>query len=334
MRRKGLLHTKTVTIRGRAYVYFKTGRKDAKGKAILVRLPQPGTPQFGATYAGLLAAMHRTPTEADITVGQLIDKYEDSPKFKTRAEGTKRIYRIYLDQFRAMLPTAPAGELERKDMAVLLDKKAATPSAANSLLKIVSALYAWGRERGLVENDPCKDIALHEGGEHEKWPDAAVALGLTADDRRIRLAVHLLLYTAQRIGDVCALRWSNIEGDAICLTQQKTGRYLEIPIHKKLRAELATHERTLGTIMAMGGKPATPAALRRYIQIFASERGHVIVPHGLRKNAVNALLEAGCSVAETAAISGQSLKLVEHYAKGRSQAKLGRAAIARWENQS
>lgn len=32
----------------------------------------------------------------------------------------------------------------------------------------------------------------------------------------------------------------------------------------------------------------------------------------------NTLLEVGCAVAETAAISGQSLQMVEHYAERRS----------------
>jgi hypothetical protein len=55
------------------------------------------------------------------------------------------------------------------------------------------------------------------------------------------------------------------------------------------------------------------------------------VPHGLRKNAVNALLEAGCSAAEAASISGQSLQMVEHYAKQRAQARLADAAVLKWQ---
>jgi len=67
---------------------------------------------------------------------------------------------------------------------------------------------------------------------------------------------------------------------------------------------------------------------------FANDHGAHAVPHGLRKNAVNALLESGCSVAEVAAITGQSLRMVEHYAKGRDQAALGEAAILKWERAS
>jgi hypothetical protein len=73
---------------------------------------------------------------------------------------------------------------------------------------------------------------------------------------------------------------------------------------------------------------------RDLLQAFAANLGAKIVPHGLRKNAVIALLELGCSVAETASISGQTLQLVEHYAKQRNQAKLSDAAVLRWENGS
>jgi len=62
------------------------------------------------------------------------------------------------------------------------------------------------------------------------------------------------------------------------------------------------------------------------------KHGYDVVPHGLRKNGVIALLEAGCSVPEVAAISRQSLQVVEYYGKRRDQNKLGDAAILRWEH--
>ena len=41
--------------------------------------------------------------------------------------------------------------------------------------------------------------------------------------------------------------------------------------------------------------------------------------------------KAGCSAAETAAISGQSLVMVEHYARARNQDVLGGSAVLKWE---
>jgi hypothetical protein len=43
------------------------------------------------------------------------------------------------------------------------------------------------------------------------------------------------------------------------------------------------------------------------------------------------LLEAGCTDAEIAAITGQSRQMIEHYARQVNQEKLTRSAILRWE---
>jgi len=49
--------------------------------------------------------------------------------------------------------------------------------------------------------------------------------------------------------------------------------------------------------------------------------------HGLRKNAVNNLLEAGCTTQETAAISGQTERMVAHHARRVNQKRLAERAI-------
>ncbi len=51
----------------------------------------------------------------------------------------------------------------------------------------------------------------------------------------------------------------------------------------------------------------------------------------LATNAVNALLEAGCTIAEVSAITGQTHQVVEHYAAKVNRRKLGKAAIVKFE---
>jgi len=51
--------------------------------------------------------------------------------------------------------------------------------------------------------------------------------------------------------------------------------------------------------------------------------------HGLRKNAVCALAEAGCTSAEIAAVTGQSLQMVEHYMMEINQRRMAQQAIER-----
>jgi integrase len=336
MRAKSLLYIKRSTAKGKEYLYFRTGQMNAKGKEILAPLPPARDPGFGSSYASYLSA--RTKREragAELTVTDLCALYERSPKFRALAPGTQRLYGFGLTYFRKMLPTAPAGLLERSDIALLVDGRADQPGAANSLLRTINAMYKWARERGHVTNEPGKDIPELAGGEHAPWPRPILDAALASEDALVRLATHLLYYTSLRIGDALALRWSDMRDGVIYVTPQKTKRTrgeMMIPVHQELAAALAKEpKRGLTIIAGADGKPLHQHTVRERLKVFAEGLGAKIVPHGLRKNAVNALLEAGCSVAETAAISGQTLGMVELYAKARAQGSLASAAILRWE---
>jgi integrase len=180
-----------------------------------------------------------------------------------------------------------------------------------------------------VTAKPTESVELFDETPHEPWPEWLLEQALA--DEQVRLPVALLYYTAQRIGDVCRMRWSDIRDGAIAVTQQKTGKSLAIPFHAELAKLLSSAPKEGLTILSANGRKRSEKALRDKLQAWAAERGQKIVPHGLRKNAVIALLGCGCSVAETAAISGQTLQMVEHYAKNRDQAKLAGAAVLRWE---
>jgi hypothetical protein len=104
----------------------------------------------------------------------------------------------------------------------------------------------------------------------------------------------------------CGSRWRRVSGDAESGPKARDG-------HPDERS----------------GEPWTQSGLRQKLQAWALKRGHKVVPHGLRKNAVIALLEADCSVSEVSAITDHSLAMVEHYGKGRDQRKIGRGAIVK-----
>lgn len=334
MRNRGRLpYTKTVRSKGRCYVYFVTGQQQ-DGKPILKRLPDKASPQFGATYAAMLAARtRREAVQTELTLPKLIELYQKSQKYQSLKPTSRYAYDNYLRKLIEAFGDAPAGQIERKDIVTLVDGIADKPGAANLILSITNALYAWGRSRDHVSNDPCRDIERFEVGEHQPWPESLVADALASKDRDVRLIVSLLYYTAQRIGDVMALRWADIRDGIIHLQQEKTGKPMTIRVHRELSKLLdQTPKRGMTVITDEVGRPMKKVAARHVLQAFARARGFKVVPHGLRKNAVNTLLEVGCTVAETAAISGQSLQMIEHYAKRRSSEKLSTSAILRWEN--
>jgi integrase len=327
---KSIPHVKRTKAKGHTYYYFDTGQLDEKGKRIWKKLPPPTDRTFGAVYAAMMG--HRTRRAnivAQLNLRGLVDLYQASDKFAKLAKSTRDLYELYQRELVDKLGTAPAQLVERKDIVLLLDRMADRPGAANMVLRAGSAAYTWARRRGHVTNDPFADIEEMATGEHQPWPEDVLAKALASKDDFVRLSVHLLYYTAQRIGDVAALTWRDIEGDTISVTQKKTGKQLFIPIHEELAKELARHERSLATIIP--GKPNEGKNNKIRLAIQAACAPVKVVPHGLRKNAVNSLLEAGCSTGETAAISGQSLQMVEYYAKSRSQKKLGKAAMLKWQ---
>ena len=321
-RKVNLQYVKTVTVKGRDYLYFDTGDK----KKRYIRLPDAGDLHFGTKYAHYLGVRKkRENLKSIVTFKELASRYQLSPKYLGRAQGTQRTYLPYIVRMIDMFGDWPAGDIDRADIRALLEGLAT--GAQKMQLSVAATIFSFGRFNDLISNDPTKDIGIeHDKNPHEAWPEAVVESALVGP---VRLPVALLYFTGQRIGDVCKMRWTDIEDGAITVEQQKTGKVLNIEIHSRLAAILAETPRSLTTIVCKpNGKPYTPTALRKAIQKVVGN----YVPHGLRKNAVNALLEAGCSTGEVSSITGQTLQVVEHYAAKRDNRKMAKKAIGKWNN--
>lgn len=332
-------HVKRVTAKGKVYYYFDTGTtapdKNGNLQKVYVRLPDVRSADFGGKLAAAQAARtKRANSRMMMTVERMATLYQDSREWRALAPTTQDLYAIYLREALRYIGKAPAHDVTQADIETMLDRMAGRIGAANATLRVVGALYAWGRNRSHVSRaaNPTEGVKEIKGGEHYAWPEYVVQAALQSADDRVRLATHLLLYTGQRIGDVMAMRWGDIRDGSIQVRQQKTGKELSIPLHSALAAELQrTPRRGMTIITSRDGKAMTDQTIRRYIKAHGRQFGLQIVPHGLRKNAVIALLEAGCSVAETAAITGQTYGMVEHYAKQINQARMASAAIIKWQ---
>ena len=333
-KRGSIPHVKRVRDRyGKARFYFDTGAKTTRGKIVYKRMPDISEPNWGTVYAALKAARtRRVDIAPEFLVPDLIRLYELSPEFRGLSKGSQTTYGYYLAQLAEAFDKAPARGVERRDIYALIDSMAARPAAANMALTVARNIWTWGAKREHVSIDPTAGIEMFDGGEYEPWPERLLEAALASADPKVQLSTAMLYYTAQRIGDVCAMRWTDIREGMLAVTQQKTGKELTIPIHRDLQTVLDATPRIGLTILAESdSKAASSPLIRARLQRFATKLGYKVVPHGLRKNAVNALLESGCSIGETSSISGQSLGMVEHYAKRRNNQKMASAAILRWE---
>lgn len=339
---KGLLYVHKKVAKGRTYYYFDLGR-DESGNRVLKRLPDVRSHKFAAAYQAAKGQRTKQESgEATKNFDWLIRVYEKSPEFRGLAENSKRLYLRYLgcanENFRNKAGRSwPLSIITPEHVMALRDKFADQPGKANATLRSLGALFAWASKPGrkYVATNLAAGIELLETGEHEAWPKWLVEEAL--NDPEIRLPVALLYYLGQRIGDTAKMGRHGMARGVMSLTQQKTGKSLRIAIHSRLAdiIEQDVPKDQLMFLLAEKGTPVTESGLRQRIQRWAMvKHKQSVVPHGLRRNAVNALLEAECSVAEVASITGQSLQMIEHYAKERDNEHLSTTAILKFERKT
>lgn len=319
--------------KGKTYYYFDAGKGD-DGRRILTPLPHIRNPRFGDCYARALAERKRIQNlQGILTLDGLIRAYEKSPEFRGKSESTKRSYSTYLARANSLMRTKngesfQVRKIERKDILALRDALSGTPGAASQAVRAMGALFAWAVDNEKVKETPVKNVKKFKGEPHKEWPKDLLEEALA--DPQVGMPVALMFFTGQRIDDVIAMSWGDIRDGAMRVFIHKKDKEVWVALLPELQAMLRRQDKTAVTILTnANGKPWKQGGLRLKLQAWAAERGHKVVPHGLRKNAVNALLEAGCTAAEVAGITDQSLQMVEHYAKGVNRLTLGRAAVVK-----
>lgn len=327
-------HVKYVRAHGRLYAYFNTGQK-ADGRTIYAPLGSPSAPDFLDRWVALKGVRTKRQAVA-YTLTAFLDDFMASADYKAKAKATQNLYRIQLTKLTGILGSAAANRLEPEHVRRILDGEGWGIATQNAFVGAIGALYRWGRRHGKTTLEPVRDFDKPKGGQHEPWPEDVLEAALKADNDRVRLAVHILYFTGLRIGDACAVRWGEIRDGVLTVTPTKTKRYrktLYITLAAELRAELErTPKRGLTVMTDDAGKPLRVDTLREALKAFTAGLGFETVPHGLRKNAVNALLLAGCTIAEVGSITGQSMQVIEHYAARVNNRKLGEAAILKMDS--
>jgi len=329
-------YIKVVHAKGREYLYFDTGFISSRGTKVLKRLPaRNDVRNFGSTYSALLAQRtkmeNRTPL---MTMRDLSREYQLSKKFTKRSRNTQDTYFVYLRQIEDEMGDAPLTSVERKDVQELMDQMQERPGAAKMLLLLLRNLFNHAIAREWVKLNPAQHVDPPESeddGDHLPWPEDLIDEAIA--DPQIGLPIALLYYTGQRIGDVCGMAWEHIQDDeTIYVCQEKTGKEVWPPLHSTLKSILDRTPRTAPTILhGPKNRPRRRETLRQQVKAWLRARGHDFVPHGLRKNAVIALLDADCTLVEVSAITGQSLKVVEEYAKRRNTRGQGHRAMRKWD---
>jgi integrase len=292
--------------------------------------------EFLTAYNAALAACTvepARPTTGAGTISATIASYYGDNAFLTLAPGTQKMRRAILERFRSQCGHLPLAQMRQRDVAALLGRQ--KPWAARNWLKTLRGLMAFAVENEIRPDDPTAGVkpAKAKAGTIHTWSDDEITqfeahhpIGSMP-----RLAMALLLFTAQRRSDVIRMGPQHVHGGLLQVVQQKTRRRLEIPLHPTLIAVLAaTPTNHLTYLTTPGGAPFTAAGFGNAFRDWCNAAGlPQCSSHGLRKAQCRLLAEAGCTAPQIAAISGhKSLSEVQRYIEAAEQVKLAKAAMA------
>ncbi len=315
----------------RTYYYFRRGGQKYK-------MPDITDPHFSIRYQELLKQTKpgKTDTYPSIvpgTMNWLIKRFNARADRKKLAQSTIRGERHYFKIIKEAFGGRYVYSISRIEVEDLLNQYDDRPGTTIKLLAAISKLMTYAEGLELRSNNPCMGIHKPGLGEHEQWPHELLAAALEAPDELFRRAVALHYYTGQRTSDACPMPRSAIKKGEIEVRQmKKRGKLIVIPLHRELVDVLKSSDLKAVTILEnqIGGS-LKPGAFRRWCMKFCKEQGvKGYSPHGLRKNAVSALLELDCTTAQVASITDQSLATIEKYARGRDQLKIARKTIKLW----
>jgi integrase len=328
---------------GNVRIYFR--RKNGQPKIRLHEIP--GTAAFDKEYQRAFrgemirpSATHKRSEPASFR--WLCQQYYASAKFlQELAPSTQAVRRGILDGICQRLASDESGEhigdfpyaeMEPRDIAKLRDEKAATPEAANNLVKVLRQLFTWAcsNDYRYAEKNPARDVAKLRSRNLDgirAWTeeDAARYEARHPIGTKARLAFDLLIYTGVRRSDVVKLgpqmeRWitetlpdgTTVDVQKLVFTETKGASWPvkthQLPILPPLRLSIAATKDRIGHLVYLVtsyGKPHSVKGFGAWFKDRCRQAGlEDLSAHGLRKLAAQRCAEAGATEHQLMALFG------------------------------
>jgi integrase len=278
---------------------------------------KPGSPEFLRSYNEAIASRRR-PAQGKLFT--LIAEFRASSEYSSLSDSTKRAYTAYLRMIEAEFGDMPIEALSdpevRGEFKRWRDGMAETPRKADYAWTTLARVLSVAHDRGRIPVNPCqRGGRLYEADRAEKiWTEDDIARLLAVASPSMAMAALLALWTGQRQGDLLRLPWSAYDGSYIRLRQSKTGRYVIIPVSKRLQPILDGANRISTQILTnANGRPWTSDGFRTSWAktCFKAGLADDLHFHDLRGSAVVRLALAEATVPQIATFTGHSLRDVE-----------------------
>ncbi len=280
----------------------------------------PGTAEFMEEYQAAISSMAAAaPRQADEakkgSFRYLCIRYYASTAYKALDVSTRNWQRRALDEIAQEHGAKPVAMMQARHVRGLRNAKAATPAAANQLVKALRALFTWANEAEETTVNPTigvKKLKYRSEG-HHTWTDEEIRQYYERHllGTKPRLALDLLRYTTGRREDAPRLGRQHIRDGRIRFRQAKNEHRnpidIDIPLHPALAEsiEAAKVKTNMTFLLTEYGKPFTANGFGNKFKDWCRQADlpHCSA-HGVRKATSTALAESGATPHEIMAITG------------------------------
>jgi integrase len=280
---------------------------------------------------------------AEGSLQHVSELYIKSRKFTRLSERTKKDYRYLIDKINYKLlysvQKKPLGSKMVKDIDRLWCNKLYENLLTNGknrmasfTIAVLRNLLSTAMDYGFITGEnPCTDLRIEKNPPRfQVWSKNEIGLycktAAKMQHEGICIAVMLSYHTGQRLTDIMNIKWGDIKSGVWNLKQSKTEAFVQIPISKITTLKSCLDEiECKSEYIVIDGFDDKPYSHRT--RLFNDRFDNVKKESGIRKEllfrdlrrtAILALDEAGCTPSEIASISGHSrgtiISMLEIYA--------------------
>lgn len=240
-----------------------------------------------AEYARKMSA----PTEG---MPGLIQRWFDDAEL---ADSTRKTYSVIVRRLSAILAEFEPHQVTARDITAIIHHHRKKPGMANHMRSVLIGALEFGYMENLVERNVGRDTKPLPTGKRDRYiTHAEYAAIYSKATPTLRSIMDICYLTAQRIGDILAIKHSDLGEEGIAFKQQKTKHKMVVSWSDDLRLAVTTAKSLHQSVRGMNllhtrqGTPFTYSTVRtlwdRAVKASGVEDAHI---HDIRaKSATDA----------------------------------------------